>query len=225
MKCMRCYSTQFLSSSYLTTTMNPFLGRKYLAEVNKAGQAWEEQHAKGLAIILEDTNQEVLCMRASIEGHYKAEEGHRADMQQEICSLKSSVKQVLQQQEKLLQVLNGSSTAAIQVAAQGAAQTISRMEAGLLVPQKAVYRAPPPRMGLVGGFLYHLDVWALQLFEKMAVKHEAMPRQCPMSLYRLYKWHRVKDDVPRCYQLSQLCAPPRHKKQGQETVQGLSIGG
>ena len=163
---MRCCRTHFLSCNH--KPMNPFGSRRYLADVQQAGKDMEAQEAKGLAILLEDTSQEVLSIRARIEGHYRTEERHRANMQEELCSLKKSVKQLLEQQDQLVQTLNGSSTAAWQVAAQGTTQTLSLMEAGRLPQQRAMYRPPPPRLGLVGGFLYHLDVWALQLFQKNA---------------------------------------------------------
>ena len=148
--------------------MNHFVSRRYLADVQQAGREMEAQEAKGLALLLEDTSQEVLSMRASVKGHYRTEERHRANMQEELCILQQSVKQLLKQQDQLVQALNGSSTAAWQVAAKGTAQTLSLMEAGRLPPSRAVYHAPPPRLGLIGGFLYHIDVWALQLFQKNA---------------------------------------------------------
>ena len=42
--------------------------------------------------------------------------------------------------------------------------------------------------------------------------NEAMPQACPMSLFRLYGWHGVQNSVPRDYQLSMMCAPPKRKR-------------
>ncbi len=38
-----------------------------------------------------------------------------------------------------------------------------------------------------------------------------MPQQCPHQLWRLYRWHRVQNEVPRWPVLSLLCQPPRQK--------------
>ena len=162
---MRRWPAQFLSCKH---KMNPFGSRKYLAEVNRAGQEWEAGQAKGLALLLEDTSQEVLDLRASVEDHYRAEERHRADMHEQLCDLKDKVKQLVQSNKELVEVLNGSSSAAAQVAARGRTQTLSLMEAGQLplLHQRVPYHFMTPKRGLVGGLLYRLDVWALQLFEK-----------------------------------------------------------
>ena len=52
--------------------MNPFGGRKYLAELNRAGQEWEAGPAKGLALILEDTNQEVSELKGKVHDLFGA---------------------------------------------------------------------------------------------------------------------------------------------------------
>ena len=40
----------------------------------------------------------------------------------------------------------------------------------------------------------------------------AMRDQCPYDLWRLYRWYRVREKVPRLTKLSTACETPRRKR-------------
>ena len=182
-----------------------------MTEVHRAGQELEAGQAQGLTIMLADINQEVLDLRASIEDRYRTEERHIADMHELLGDLEDKSRAAVAMQHRT----HRSPERRLHCrSARGKTQTLSLIEAGKLqLPQQRVrYHFTSPTRGLVKGILYRLDVWALQLFEETLVTDEAM--QCPMSLFVLYRWHRVRDELPLSsaqFQLCQLCEPPRRK--------------
>ena len=139
-----------------------------MAEVDAQGkvlEAKEDREAKGLAIILEDVQKEVWHLRQKCAAQYVAEFPSQQDILGQLHELKQQMRAMAREQERLIQLLDGSSTAAYQVAAQGVNKSLSEMERGVLQqPRQLLSRvsSPPLRLGLVTGFLYKLDVMALQ---------------------------------------------------------------
>ncbi len=151
--------------------MNPS-GKKYLAEINRAGAEMEEREAKGLALLLKDSHKEIMSLRGHHEQHDMMARRHRADVQESLSRIATEVQRLHDEQGRLMDLLNGSSTAAAQVAARGIGETLTlmAMEQGELPVRgcERIVQPPRPRLGLVGTALFRLDLWLLSVASRHA---------------------------------------------------------